>query len=229
MQYYALGALMGEDVTEIEMVIIQPRTDEQVKRWVIGNKEMAEYTDRLKAAITKAKTPNAEMVDGPWCKWCPGLATCPNVAKKVISVAQSDFATPALPEVNELSVAQIRLVLDKAELLTDWVAAVESHAQKLIEAGTTIDGWKLVPKRAHRKWKDEFGTETALTEFGDAIYDKKLKTPKQMEAVVGKDKVADLSHTPDNGMTLAKVTDDRLEVKSEFEKIEKPKTAKKGK
>jgi hypothetical protein len=221
MQYYALGALMGEDVTEIEMVIVQPRTEEKVKRWTVTPDQMAEYADKLKTAITTAKQPEAELKDGTWCKWCPALATCPHVAKKVIEVAQNDFASP-LPVPGQMTLPQIKLVLDKAELLTDWVGAVENYAQSLIQAGTTIEGWKLVPKRAHRKWTDELGTETALIEFGDKIYDRKLKTPKQMEAVAGKEKVAELSHTPDNGMTLAKDTDEREEAKAEFSKIEKP-------
>ena len=104
---------------------------------------------------------------------------------------------------------------------------MENYAQSLIQAGTLIEGWKLVPKRAHRKWTDELGTETALIEFGDKIYDRKLKTPKQMEAVVGKEKVAELSETPDNGLTLAKEEDNREEAAVDFQPIKKE--AKNGK
>jgi hypothetical protein len=222
MQYYALGAMQDGDYSEVEMVIVQPRTEDSVKRWVVPVAKLNQFAFELKGAVLRVKQPKTYLADGPHCKWCPTLATCPQVSKKVVEVAQQDFqpTTTPLPDPGALTPVQLKLVLDKAELLNDWLTAVESYAKSVMEAGTKIEGWKLVPKRAHRKWKDEFEVETALADQGDAIYDKKLKTPKQMEAVVGKEKVAELSETPDNGLTIAKDDDGRQEATSDFTKIE---------
>jgi hypothetical protein len=237
MQYYALGALANTlDVTDVEMVIVQPRTEDRAKRWCVPVEQMDAFKDDLRRHIDETRVEGAELADGKHCKYCPALAVCPQVSKKVVEVAQQDFMgitpnTPAveaqkpLPAPGELTLPQLKLVLDKADLIGDWLTAVEAYAKSLIEAGSTIEGYKLVPKRAHRKWADEFEVETTLADFGDAVYEKKLKTPKQMEAVVGKEKVAELSITPDNGFTLAKDEDKRTEAKSDFTAIatDKPK------
>jgi hypothetical protein len=191
LMYYALGAAQDGDYDEVELVIVQPRTSDPVKRWVIPMATLDEFKNLLIDAIARTREKDAALVDGPHCKWCPALAVCPQVRKNVLEVAQQDFKeSKPLPNPGELTLPQLKQVLDKAELIEDWLASVQVHAKTLIEAGSVIEGWKLVPKRAHRKWKDEFEVETELSEFGAAIYERKLKTPKQMEAVAGKEKVS---------------------------------------
>jgi hypothetical protein len=46
------------------------------------------------------------------------------------------------------------VVLDKADMVTAWLAAVRKHAKDLAESGNQIEGWKLVEKRGNRKWID---------------------------------------------------------------------------
>jgi hypothetical protein len=230
LQYYALGAMMSGDYDEVEMVIVQPRTDDRIKRWSVSRERMEEFAKELKLKIEATKKNDAPLVEGKWCKWCPANATCPQLAKKAVEVAQLDFIgmtpntpvpTPLTrsPEPGVLTLPQLKKVLDKADVLRDWLTSVESYALSLAEAGTKIDGWKLVPKRAHRKWRDEFEVETNLADFGDAIYDKKLKTPKQMEVIAGKEKVSELSIVPNNGNTLVIDDDVREESVVEFKPI----------
>ena len=40
-------------------------------------------------------------------------------------------------------------------VLEDWCKTMRAFAYQRLGRGDAIPGWKLVPKRAHRKWKDE--------------------------------------------------------------------------
>ena len=58
-----------------------------------------------------------------------------------------------------LDKAQIAKLLDSADLIDDWLGAVRAHALHLAESGSAIPGYKLVPKRATRKWGENAEAE----------------------------------------------------------------------
>jgi hypothetical protein len=86
-------------------------------------------------------------------------------------------------------------------------------AQQLLEAGVEVPGWKLVPKRATRKWVDDKKVLTTLTEAGLNIEQlTEPKSPAQMEKVLKKHNVplpSDLIVSVSTGSTLAPEDDPR--------------------
>jgi hypothetical protein len=45
--------------------------------------------------------------------------------------------------------------LKTAEVLEGWIEDLRSLATRVLEGATPVPGWKLVAKRATRKWIDE--------------------------------------------------------------------------
>jgi hypothetical protein len=76
-----------------------------------------------------------------------------------------------------------------------------------LRAGKQISGWKMVAKKADRVFKDD---APVADTFGEAAYEKKLKTPPAIEKLEGgKDFVKKYAYKPDTGMTVAPDTDAR--------------------
>ena len=106
-------------------------------------------------------------------------------------------------------------MLVAAELAELWIRALRAHAHAELEAGRIIPGWKLVPKRPTRRWRDEEQTVVELQALGlpeDELIARKLKSPAQVEKLVGssrKREIADLVVAESDGTTLARQTDHR--------------------
>lgn len=232
--YYALGAyieLQGLEFTEIEMVIVQPRCDHRdgpIRRWTIPVQYLTAFADQLRQAAEATQKPDAKLVTGKHCRWCPALPICPAAALKVTETAIQDF-TEVLPVVKgsekgekdlrkpeTLSLEQIRTILDNAEYLDAWLRSVEQFAEDQAKGGIAIPGYKLVKKRSNRKWLDVEKTEKELKpKFGKKIYaEPEILSPAQMEKMIGKKEggemiVETLSESPDAGVVLVPEDDKR--------------------
>lgn len=216
LMYYALGALEGnDDINEIELVIVQPRAFHvkgPVRRWCITREEIMQFKAELIEHADDALSLDAPLNEGYWCKFCPALGVCPQVAGVASQLAKADFTkptTPALPTPESLTVEQLASVLAKTDLLGDWIKGVEAYAQGLLEAGRAVPGFKLVRKRAIRKWADEGKVESVFKHLGKELYETKLKSPAQLEKLVGKGSVDGLTFMPDTGLTIASISDKR--------------------
>ena len=115
-----------------------------------------------------------------------------------------------------LDKGQIAKLLDAADLIDDWLGAVRAHALHLAESGSAIPGYKLVPKRATRKWREDASIYTVSGVLGvdlaDVQTEPKLKSPAQVEKLVPKDrreKMADLVVKESSGSNLVKDSDPR--------------------
>ena len=217
---YAAGVFsMDTAVTEIEVVIVQPRdrnNSEAIRRWNIQAHTLKAWVkNNLQPAAAKALSENAPLKAGPWCRWCEADAICPEVVNIALATAGADFADVKVPDPRALADADLARVLNASQLIRDWAASVEEYALERMQAGVPVEGWKLVQKKANRKWADEDKVRGALTRFRHDIYDLKLKSPKGMEDLLkerGEDpkKVLDgLWIIPDNGLTIAPATDKR--------------------
>ena len=105
-------------------------------------------------------------------------------------------------------------------MLDSWVRAVEEHALARLRAGERIPGWKLVDKRAARKWKEDRVIAPELSKLGltaeqiwvtelrsPAAVEKFLPAPRRKELVPLIDKVS-------SGTTIAPESDKRPAVQS---------------
>jgi len=111
-----------------------------------------------------------------------------------------------------LSALQISELLDKADVIETWLKAVRSYAQELIEAGDIVPGWKLVPKRGTRKWKDERIVKQRLASEGlQNFVVEELASPTQVEKLAKKQGVQldlfDLITSESTGVNLTRETD----------------------
>lgn len=223
---YLLGAWheSGRVAEEMEIVIVQPRcgTEDLVRRATYTRKDLLKFEKELKKAVTRVHDNCPDLKVGNWCKFCPAMAICKVKQAQVFDVVAVDEV--AMPEIQTLTEPQIAKILKLSEVMGDWVAAVHAHAEGLAKQGVKIPGYKLVARKGNRRWIDEAVVETAFeAEIGEEIYTKKLKSPAQLEKIVGKDRVSEYVEVPDNGVQLVpeSAKGEAIQAASEmFKKIE---------
>jgi len=223
--YYALGASRGIEVDTINLVIVQPRCEHKdgpVRTWTITREELDEFETRLKTKVhfvneaRKASDPYQYAASGDHCKFCPAAGFCKKLKEDAMNTALAEFddqGSVVLPDPSTLDVETMARVLNGKGLIEDWLKSVEQYAYGCADKGIKVPGYKLVQKRANRAWINE---EEVLKEFepvfGEAIFTKKIKSPAQLEKLIGSD-VEKFVTKPDNGTTLAPISDKRPEVK----------------
>jgi hypothetical protein len=228
LMYYALGAVFGMDLfTEVELVIVQPRADHpdgKVRKWNVPIPRLQQFEKELKAAAELALSGKGHLQPSDkGCKFCPARGMCPALKKQVYNDAMVAFddvsEEPTLPSPDSLSNEQIVQVLKAAEMIKGFVDGVQKHAHLIVERGEKLPGYKLVQKRAYRKWKDEEQVVDAFSDLLglDQMYEHKLLSPSKLEKVIGKKEVAEFCYTPDNGTVLVPETDRRKEIKPAIE------------
>ena len=136
-----------------------------------------------------------------------------------MAVAKREFSElPANlpPAPDTLSISELTVVLDNADLLTDWIKSVHAHALAMLQRGAAVPGYKAVPKRAMRKWIDENHVLDRMRQLGLQDYEvqvTKLLSPAQMEKVLkraGMDGMPDeLWEKKSSGYNLAPDSDPR--------------------
>ena len=221
-RYYGLGACMAladRPVSEVEIVIVQPRAPHPagpIRRETISAFELVEWSADLLEAAERTLDPNAPLVPGAWCRFCPAAGICPALREQALATAQVEFAAaplPSPPTPASLPAEEVGRLLVAAELAELWIRALRAHAHAELEAGRIIPGWRLVPKRPTRRWRDEEQTVVELHALGlpeDELIARKLKSPAQVEKLVGssrKREIADLVVAESDGTTLARQTD----------------------
>ena len=190
------------DVEDIEIIIVQPP---YVKRWVTTPARVKQFEAELMLAVRAAEQPDAPLAAGDHCRWCTAKTICP-----VVNGAVARAARTAIKTVN---VDRLAEALGQIDLLEGYIKDARDLAQQLLENGVEVPGWKLVPKRATRKWADDKKVLTALTEAGlniEQLTDP--KSPAQMEKVLKKHNVpmpTDLIVSVSTGNTLAPEDDPR--------------------
>ena len=195
LRYYALGAVIAlqKQPRRIRMTIVQPRAahaDGIIRSDEIGFKELVLFKQSLFAAAVRTQDPDAPLVTGDHCRFCPALAVCPAQKAKAVEIAQSEFDVlpidgPPLPA--QLTPEQLGKVLEVAPMIEDWIKAVRNHVSGIIDSGAQVEGWKLVPKRANRKWADEeYATGYLEEALGGDAYTQKLISPAQAEKALKK-------------------------------------------
>jgi hypothetical protein len=225
-------ALFGWQQTfeEVQIGIVQPRCRHKegaVRMWPVPKGYLDSFADELRLAAELTEDPKANLCVGTWCKFCPAMSICPAFNQQVTDIAKADFSVEPvhakLLSPDAMTLEQIAKVLAFSDLISDWLKSVEAHALLLAEHGDKVPGFKLVKKKANRKWigtDDEIAEKLGLFLSDEKIWQKKLLSPAQVEKLVkGKEKklIEDLFETPDNGNTLAPDHDKRPEVAGSVE------------
>ncbi len=212
LQYYALGALLHTNFpcSDIEVIIVQPRANHEdgvVRRWKFKSLEIVSFARELKQYALDTEKPDAKISSGSHCRFCSAAAICPVLSSKSLTVAKTDFSS-VLPY-DPLVLAD---TLNKLEMLEAYAKSVREFAYRESMAGRTPPGFKLVEKRATRKWKDEDDARAALASRvpnGTELFDFKMKSPAQIEKLKPAIAISDLVVAVSSGLTLVPDTDKR--------------------
>lgn len=177
----------GFDFTEVELVVIQPRafhpSGETIRTHVMTMDEFMAWRPIFKAGAAATKKKDAPLAAGSWCKFCRAAMLCPELKERSLAQAQIDFddETGVVQFSHEslMPLPNLANILRAIPKLEAWIKVVEEHAQGVLERGGTIPGFKLVQKRAQRKWKNEAEVVRA---WGDRAYaERKVLSPAQFE------------------------------------------------
>jgi hypothetical protein len=227
--YYGLGAVLTTEfkVSEVEIVIIQPRchhVNGHIRRWNVDCITLLDFAADLVTAARRTEEPNAPLLPGKWCRFCPASGICPMLHENALAMAKLEFSPVVSYDPEKLSKA-----LNWLPILEGWIKNVRDFAYKESLHGRNPPGWKLVAKKAMRKWKDENEVGQVILkdwEGRDALFTKKLKSVAQVEKIIPKASqflIKNLIIKESSGTTLVQQSDSRdslnLGAKNEFSKI----------
>lgn len=250
---YGLGALRAiggpEDAESVTMVISQPRarhSDGPVRSEKLDARALWAWGRELLADAERTDAADAPLVPGDWCRdsFCAAAATCSAVRQRALAAAQVDFDDlPAVIGREEEYVQGLLTGIDSdtlgkmlaaVPLFKALVKGVEGLAMRELQRGAEVPGFKLVRKRAIRRWRDE---GKLSQEIEDAIvlgsltreeaFKTELRSPAQIEKLMPKNWVAERCFKPEGDVTIAPILDPRPAVTSipaEFTVIEEENT-----
>ena len=187
MRCYALGALLGPgelyDISEVSMVIIQPR----LQWWsndILSTEALMDWAENeLKPAAVMAYQGEGEFIPGEHCRFCAVAPRCKALALKA-STLKID-RDHDLMDNNEMAETLRALPAVKA-----WIASLESYALEQVLAGTPIPGFKVVEGRSLRQIPDQKAAIGALAAAGlsedSYLRPRELKTISDLEKLLTK-------------------------------------------
>jgi hypothetical protein len=167
----------------------------------------------------KTQEPDAPLAVGDHCTFCKALPTCPAQRQKAIEIAQTEFdvvETPSFPAPELLTDEQLSKILAAGPGLSEWLRSINQFVLNKLDRGEPVPGWKLVPKRASRKWKvDDEALLDELCILGldfEGCHTRKILSPAQAEKALKaiKQKLPDtLVEKVSSGFNLAPDSDPR--------------------
>jgi hypothetical protein len=230
LKYYSLGALLKlkKPVSTVKMTIAQPRCyhhDGPIRSTTLTANDLLEFASDLIDAALETEKEDAKLSAGDHCRFCPAAPLCPELNKQAVETAKNEFS-PAL----SYSPEKLSETLSIIPAIEAWAKAVKEFAYREAQAGRIAPGYKLVPKRATRKWKEgENVEERLLKDFGLSFLDvteQSLRSPAQIEKLIPKadrEKLEELIVKESSGDTLVPDSDKRREskpsIETEFTKI----------
>jgi hypothetical protein len=240
LMFYVLGAL--ETCPEmfdpdpdwpIKIFIGQPRfrDDPHFDEMIIRRRDVSSFAAALAAAVGEAQSDSPRMVKGPHCRFMACKAICPLHTGPLFDLSRLK---------NELTRVQLEAAVDGGDgggmAAIDWGVtyarmlhlcnAVEpvirewrKQAQAFLEGGGQLPGWKLVDKRASRKWiKPDKSIDRKLGRMGldkNQRMPRVLVSPPQAEKLLkplGKTLPEGFYDAVSSGLTLAPDADKRQPV-----------------
>lgn len=224
---YGLGAALrhhNRGLDKIDLYIVQPRCPHPggpVRHAEYDSVDLLEFRVSLADAAKATEAPNAPLAAGEHCYFCPAAPVCPARRELAMKEAEAEFG-----EVEGMTPDKVAAVLREADQMKNWIKRVEAYAQSEAQHGRLPTGFKLVAKRATRKWKSPEDAKTYLTtilelEEEQIFSEPKMKSPAQIEAVIGKKRKKELEglfEAVSSGANLVPIEDNRPELRPDAEK-----------
>lgn len=199
LSYLSLARVLYPDAKHFAGTIVQPRIGD-------GTIETAEFTaEQVDAHLVEVieASMSDEFVAGEHCQWCPLLQNCDTAYQATVIVAGYDFE-----EINEnTDIERLREIGRIYAVIKELWELSKAKMMELIQAGTTIEGFKVVQGLKHRTWKSEGVAMSTLRRRYSKQFDAliKLKTPAQVEKIVPRTVLEELElyHRPLGALRLA--------------------------
>lgn len=185
MKVYGLGAMVQTNmlISDVELTICQPRHEgaAPVRSWSFKAYEILDFIADLKDAANLTRQRNAPLKAGDHCKFCPVARTCPELERHQHELVAAEFSPAVAYDPVKLAAA-----LTSIPLVKERIKALEEFAYAEASRGAAIPGFKLVDKRAQRKWKSEGDViEWAQSNALDPYAPRELLSPAQLEKKLG--------------------------------------------
>ena len=173
--------------------IIQPR--------VYGTPDCVEYSrDQLDQHVLDIMLTagDTDRAAGDHCRWCPLKPTCSDLENHLVQVASEEFS-------DGWSSRKCKEVITMGGVFSTMVSDAKAHLTRLMKSGEKVDGWKLVTQLGIRCWRDPselVALEAAGQIKEDVLYEKKMRSPAQLEkqSKVFKTLTASHAHRPERGV-----------------------------
>jgi hypothetical protein len=155
--------------------IIQPAQEHTLRTWETTVRAVTQFQMELMVAVGKSDNPDLPPRAGDWCRWCPAAPVCPAKLN----------AASAIDNLKDEHLHDLAVAMELAEDLEPWIKQVRKMAHEQLEAGAKVEGYKLVKKRASRKWLEEKDTLAKLKRMKKLVAEDystvKILTPPQLE------------------------------------------------
>lgn len=185
----------------IDMHICQPRITNGNSRCVISIAQLRAFKHSLIRAVNGPPT----LETGKHCRWCDAAPTCPAKLEQAKQARRWKAAGP------DLAVA-----MEMVDDLRDWCNSVTSAVHTALEKGAVVEGYKLVDKRATRKWAvDDPKVRSYLAQHGlteDQFAPRSTVSPAQAEKLLkpkGEKLQGEMINAESSGYTVAPESDPR--------------------
>jgi hypothetical protein len=206
MKIYALGIMskLVKVFDTVRLTIVQPQTGENRTHTTTGDELFGwKAATLIPAAVSAADGRSDPTPSKDACQYCPAKMICPAQTKALAAV-------PVTADVTTLTPDQVSDLLDKSELVEDFITALRKQATKTLTEGGVLRGWQMAPKRPTRQWTKDSDAVKALLSAGvpeTQIYETSIISPAAAEKILGKDRkqVLDSVTTKvSSGLTLSK-------------------------
>lgn len=185
LEIYALGAMLAMNaiVSKVKVTIVQPRHEGMapIRSWEFDAIDLLDRAVDITEAAEATRKPDAPLVPGSHCHFCPaskvgndGEVRCPALAKHKTELVVAGFGELTDPDPDKVAQA-----LSMVPGLKAMIKSLDMLAYQMALNGQPPTGYKLVEKRANRKFDQE-------VKYPEDFYEQVLMSPAQVEKKVGK-------------------------------------------
>lgn len=222
MLIYAIGAMdtlaKSWVFDKVRLTIVQPRASHRegpIRTWEITTVDLMYHREQMEKAVAATKAPNPKTVAGSHCRWCPAKSVCPAMLGAAQKAVAADFSAVPSPvkalDAASLTMDQALSALAWEDTVGEFFKALRSRLETELQMGKSVPGWKLVEGKSNRVWTAE---DAVVSEFGpllgDSVFvERKVKSPAQIEKLVGKGKVDHLTMKPAGKIVMVEESDPR--------------------
>ncbi len=193
-QLYALGAYYEHslfyDFEKVAIHIVQPNSSQgkHATSWEISIDQLLEFEQYAHTQAQLALTDDAPFCPSQTaCQWCEYASECKAVYDWTMEI--KDTPMPDLTNDDEVTLNMVADLLEHKKLIVEMFKKYEARILGALEDGIKVKGWKLVGKRANKKWVNEIEAYEKLIRWfkQDEFTTRKLSTPTQVIALMGKE------------------------------------------